>query len=137
MLALFICSLSAADLDAVKQEPNLERRSERAMEAAGGALDQAREAYQAGDSDRGRAAAEEVGASVDLAQQSLEQTGKDARRNPKFFKKTEMAVRQLLRRIEALKQNVNFDDQPVVERLRQHVSDVHDELIRNIMGKKK
>lgn len=127
----------ASGLDIVMQEPNLERRSERAMELASTALDQAREAYQAADSEHAQPALEQVGAAVDLARQSLDETGKDARRNPKFFKKTELAVRQLLRRIEALKQNVNFDDQPAVEKLHQHITDVHDELIRNIMGKRK
>lgn len=127
----------ANDLDALRQEPNLERRSERAMEYAHSALDRARDAFQAAKGDEAKAAVDEVITSVDIANDSLDQSGKEARRSPKYFKKAEMAARQLLRRIEALKQSVDFDDQPLVERLREHVNAFHDELIGHIMGKKK
>lgn len=130
-------SARASDLDAVKQEQNLERRSERAMENANSALDRARDAFQGAQREQAEGAVAEVTESVEIAKASLEQSGKDARRSPKYFKKAELAARQLLRRIEALKQNVEFDDQALVERLREHVSAFHDELIRNIMGKKK
>ena len=127
----------AIDVESLKQEPNLERRSERAMENAQSAFERARDAFQAAKGAEAKAAVEEVIASVDVANESLDQSGKEARRSPKYFKKAEMAARQLLRRIEALKTSVDFDDQPLVERLREHVSAFHDELIGHIMGKKK
>ncbi len=53
--------------DTWKTEPNLEKRSELALENASAALDQAREAYNAGDLDKMQLALSEVGESVDLA----------------------------------------------------------------------
>jgi hypothetical protein len=85
-----LISFLVFDLAGVKTEPNLEKRSELALENANAALDQAREAYTGGDLAKLRMELDEVGDSVDLAYQSLEETGKDARRNPKFFKRAEL-----------------------------------------------
>src|ERR1019366_5829770 len=97
-LALFwsfsAVNLWAIDLASIEQEPNLERRNQLAMEAANSALDAARTAYQANDLDKTRASLDEVGEAVSLAYSSLKQTGKEARRDPKFFKRTEPATRQ-------------------------------------------
>src|SRR6185295_12661320 len=90
----------AADLAAIRQEANLERRSQLAMENAGTALDVARTGYQAGDVEKAEAAMKEVQESVDLAYQSILDTGKVARRDPGLFKRAELASRRLLRRIE-------------------------------------
>src|SRR5258708_13395813 len=78
--------LLAFDLGSIKNEPNLEKRSELALDYANTALDQAREAYVAGDIAKTEAALGELRESVELAYQSLEGTGKDARRSPKSFK---------------------------------------------------
>src|ERR1700689_3660891 len=101
MHALMILCL-AFDLAAIKLEPNLERRSERAIENASAAMDSAREAASAGDIAKIKAALEELEDSVDLAYQSLVDSGKSARRNPKFFKKAELKTRELMRRLEGL-----------------------------------
>lgn len=137
LLAALAATLPAFDLDAIRKEPNLERRSDQAMENASAALDRAREAYRAANSEEAAAAVDEVQASVDLAQKSLEESGKDARRSPKFFKKAELAARQMLRRIDGLKESLNFDERPRIEKLRDRVSEFHDELIKGIMGKQK
>ena len=82
LLILFL----AFDLAAIKMEPNLERRSERALENASAAMDTARDASIAGDTAKVKAGVEELRDSVELAYQSLVDSGKSARRNPKFFK---------------------------------------------------
>jgi hypothetical protein len=74
--------------------------------------------------------------SVDLAYQSLVDSGKSARRNPKFFKRAELKTRELMRRLEGLLQAVDSDDRPFVESVRDQVSKVHDNLIQDIMQKK-
>jgi hypothetical protein len=135
MQALLIFCL-ALDLAAIKLEPNLERRSERALENAAAAMDTARDASMGGDSAKVKTSLEELRDSVDLAYQSLVDSGKSARRNPKFFKSAELKTRQLVRRLEGLTQAVDSDDRPFVETVRDRVSKVHDDLIQDIMQKK-
>lgn len=125
------------DLSSVRSEPNLERRSELALEYANTAFDQARDAYSAGDVTRTEAALGELSESVDLAYHSLEETGKDARRNPKFFKRAELKTRELLRRLDSLRQTVSFEDRALIEKVRDRVAEVHDSLLHGIMSKKK
>jgi hypothetical protein len=128
MQALLILCL-AFDLASIKQEPNLERRSERALDNASSAMDLAREAKL-------KPALEELRDSVDLCYQSLVDSGKSARRNPKFFKKAELKTRELMRRLEGLAQAVDSEDRAFVETVRERVAKVHDDLIQEIMKKK-
>jgi hypothetical protein len=135
MHALMILCL-AFDLAAIKLEPNLERRSERALDNAAGAMDTARDASSAGESEKVKAAVEELRDSVDLAYQSLVDSGKSARRSPKFFKRAELKTRELMRRLEGLAQAVDAEDRVFVVSVRDRVSQVHDNLIQDIMQKK-
>jgi hypothetical protein len=129
--------LLSFDLGAVKSEPNLEHRSELALTYANSALDNARTAYDSGDAAKAEFALEEVLESVDLAYDALSGTGKDPRRSPKYFKKAEMSIRLLLRRIEGVAQNFSVSDRNGIEHIRDHVSEIHDNLIEGIMSKKK
>jgi len=130
-------SLWAIDLASVQQEPNLEKRNQLAIECANSALDAARTAYQANDMDKTRASLDEVGEAVSLAYSSLKQTGKEARRDPKFFKRTELATRQMLRRIEGMAESMNFEDRSLTDKLRERVAAIHEDLLQDIMAKKK
>ena len=133
----FLCGcLHAADLASIGQEPNLERRSQLAIDYANGALDAARKQYQDGDSAKAEASLNEVGTSVDLAYQSLLGTHKEARRDPKFFKRTELATRQLLRRIEGMAESMSFEDRRMAETVRDRVAAIHENLLQAIMKKK-
>lgn len=131
-LLLILCL--ASDLASIKLEANLERRSELALTNASAAMDVARDA--AGDEAKLKPALEEIRDSVDLAYQSLVDSGKSARRNPKFFKRAELKTRELMRRLEGLAQAVDADDRMFVESVRDQVSKVHDDLIKDIMQKK-
>ena len=126
----------AFDLAAIKLEPNLEHRSDLALQNASAAMDAARDASAAGDTGKIKGALEELRDSVDLAYQSLTDSGKSARRNPKFFKKAELKTRELMRRLEGLAQSVDSDDRVFVESVRDRVSKIHDDLIQDIMQKK-
>ena len=78
-----------------------------------------------------------MGDAVSLAYDSLKQTGKEARRDPKFFKRTELATRQMLRRIEGMAESMNFEDRSLVDKLRERVAAIHENLLQDIMAKKK
>ncbi len=133
---VFVLAL-AFDLAGVKSEPNLEKRSELALNYANSALDAARESYNQGDYDKTKTELDEVQQSVDLAYESLSATGKDPRRDPKFFKRAELRTRELLRRLEGLGESVSFSDRSMVERVRDRVSAVHDDLINGVLTKRK
>src|SRR6266849_69608 len=133
LIAVMCAQTYAADLASIRQEPNLERRSQLAIAYANTAVDTAHTQYQAGDAAKTEAPLGDVGASVDLAYQSLLDTGKEARRDPKFFKRTELATRQLLRRIEGMAESMSFQDRPVAEKLRDRVAAIHDDLLKAIM----
>jgi hypothetical protein len=127
----------ALDLNSVKQEPNLERRSDLALDHANEELDAAREAFNANDAAKMQLALEEIADSVNLSYQSLLDTGKDARRSPKFFKRAELKTRDLLRRLEGLEHAVDVDSRTYVNKVRDRVSEIHDDLLKSIMSKKK
>jgi hypothetical protein len=127
-----------ADLRQAKAEPNLEKRSKLALDNAEDALTAAREAYEKGDDAQVAARAKEISDSVELAESSLEQTGKNPRKSPKWFKHAEMVTRELLRRIDAFQQAMNVADRPMMNAAKDKVQEVHENLLLGIMeGKNK
>jgi len=139
-LALTLAGGAAAstELDAVRAEANLEKRSKLALDNAASALRSAREAYQAGDTATVTAKTDEIGESVDLAYNSLTETGKNPRKSPKWFKHAEMETRELTRRLEDFAQQMNYSDRAILDKTRARVEQVHDELLTGLMeGRKK
>ncbi len=136
LLILLLAPGFNADLSSVKAETNLERRSDLALDYANTQLDEAREAYHAGDAAKWQAAMEDARASVELSYQSLEETRKNARNN-KYYKRAELRTRELLRRLDGLRESVGFEERSVVEKVRDRVAEVHDDLLQGIMSKKK
>src|SRR5271170_3290647 len=137
MTHLILVLTLAFDLTSVKSEANLEKRSERALDNANVALDAARDDYNSGNYDRSQNELQEVRDSVELAYQSLSDTGKDPRKSPKFFKQAELRTRELLRRIEGLAQGMSQVDRGALEKVRDRISEVHDNLLKGIMSKRK
>jgi uncharacterized protein (DUF1800 family) len=139
-LALTLAGTAAAstELDAVRAEANLEKRSKLALDNAAIALKSARDAYQAGDTATVTAKADEIGESVNLAFNSLTETGKNPRKSPKWFKHAEMETRELTRRLEDFAQQMNYNDRAILDKTRARVEQVHDELLTGLMeGRKK
>jgi hypothetical protein len=83
-----------------------------------------------------RQALQDVKDSVDLSLASLHDSHKHAR-NSKQYKQAELRTRALLRRLNSLADQVSIDDRKAVEDARQRVQDVHDELLTDIMSKRK
>ncbi|MEO8129394.1 MAG: hypothetical protein ABJF23_02195 [Bryobacteraceae bacterium] len=125
-----------ADLADVRNEPNLEKRSEKALENANTAMDEAKKAYKARDFAGFKARVQEVEESAELSYLSLEETGKAARRSPKFFKRSEMKIHALTKRLEALAAEVSLEDRGLVEAARKNLSDLEDKIVFEIMTKK-
>ena len=94
MMRILACAVAVAALvmaqspvESAKAEPNLEKRSEKALQAAQKVLDELRRNGDLGDRAAVKSALGEIRAGVELCVDSLEASGKDARRSPKYFKK--------------------------------------------------
>lgn len=140
MAALILTSagIARADLDQARAEPNLEKRSKLALENADSALKAAREDYRAGDLMDTTAKVNEIIESVDLAYNSLTETGKNPRKSPKYFKQAEMQTREISRRLDDFQREMSYNDRSSLDRVRVRVQEVHDELLTGLMeGRKK
>lgn len=128
----------ADDLDQVRAEPNLEKRSKLALESAVRALKAAREDYQAGDTGKASEDARQIEQSVDLAYASLVKTGKNPRKSPRWFKHAEMETRELSRKMEDFQREMSYADRVLFDKAKAKVQEVHDDLLTGLMeGKKK
>jgi hypothetical protein len=139
VLAILVAAAGPAwaGLDDVRAESNLEKRSVLAMDNAVAALREARAAYNAGDLAKVGAKAKEIEESVDVANAALEKTGKDPRRSPKWFKHAEIQSNELLRSIEALEHDMSLEDRAILEKTKERVQQVHDNLLAGLMGGKR
>jgi hypothetical protein len=136
-LLLVPAGVLRADLKRAMAEPNLEKRSGLALDNAAAALKAAREAYDKNDSDLTAKDAAEIQESVDLAYDSLVQSGKNPR-NSSWCKKAEISTRDLSRRLESFQEQMSYSDRPMLDKVKADVQKVHDDLLMGVMeGRKK
>ena len=86
-----------------------------------------------GDLEKTAAYVLEIRQSVELAYQSLNDTHKNPRKSPHWFKSGELATRDLLRRLETFDHDMGYDDRPMLKALRDKVQEVHDDLLLGLM----
>lgn len=137
LLALAALALQAEghpELEAVRAEPDMERRSRRALEFAQAQLRTATLAFQAGEVGAGRQALEGICEAVDLAVASLEATGKHPRRHPRHFKRAEIGTRKLRQQLERARSEALIQDQPDFEKAVQRVDAANAKLLLGIMS---
>jgi hypothetical protein len=134
LLAMAACPVRA-DLGPAKAESNKEKRSRLALENADKQMDAADKEYEAGNWGGVLAALEETGASVDLALDSLKQSGKNPRSGGKHFKNAEIRMRALLRRIDNFRLKLSGDQLAPLDKVRDRVQRAHDELLDAILGR--
>ena len=127
--------LAFADLAAVKAEPDLEKRSDAALEFANDAIDQARTAYNSGDLARTQAALAAVQESVELSYDSLRASGKKPRKS-KYYKHAEQKIHAMLRRLHTLRESMAVEDRPAVETAIKKLQEINDEVLSDVMTKK-
>jgi hypothetical protein len=133
LAGLVVTVLTAADLPTVKNEPNLEKRSRMALANADQAISEAREAYEKQELNNLEARLVEVRESVELAQAALVASGKKPGRSPGPFKYAETKSRELLRRLDGLKHEVDLSERPVVETVQNRVQEIHDAWLDGIL----
>ena len=120
----------------VMAEDNLEKRSDLALKEAETELTSATKAYSSGDLKAFEAHIDTVGDLTQLSLKSLQDSGKRARKSPKYFKRAELKLRGLLRRLDTLEREVSAEDRPPVEKLKSLVSATHEQILSDIMTKR-
>jgi hypothetical protein len=126
-----------ADLTAARAQPNLEKRSDLALHNANETLKAARKAYEQSNLDGVKSALQEIRESVDLSLESLKATGKNPRSSSKYFKRAEIATRDLIRDLENFQRSMNYFDRAMVDGLKDHIQRIHDDLLLGLMEGKK
>jgi hypothetical protein len=128
--------LLALDLSGVIAEPNLEKRADKALDHAAELMGTLRDTYNSGDMAKVISLLDEITASVELCRKSLEDSGKNARRSPKYFKKAEMRTHDFERRLERFQTDMGATERKLAQKAVDHVRKVHEGLLYDMMGKK-
>jgi len=138
IIIVVLCTAATlfADVARVKAEPNLERRSALALDEAESMLTAARKSYDGGQIEQFKSELKQTAELIDLSYESLQETGKNARRSPKWFKRAEQRLLYMLRRVDALQRDVAIEDKAFVDPVLKKARDVHDQLLQDIMSKK-
>jgi hypothetical protein len=123
-----------ADLEEIKEDTNLQRRSRKALENADAVLDKAREAYRKGDGSTMDQAFQEIIASVELAYQALVERGRDPRKNAQPYKRGEIKTRELLRRLTTFREEMSYMDRDRIASVIEAVDKIHGNFLRDVMG---
>jgi len=100
-------------------------------------LKEMREASLKGDSAALSAAIKEFDDSVALCWDSLESTGKNPRKSPKWFKSAEIETRNLLKKLASLQDDLAFEERPLLDKAKGRLQKVHDDLLTGLMEGKK
>jgi hypothetical protein len=133
LVSAFSLCMTAADLQPAKNEPNLEKRSKLALTIADQAISEAREAYSKEDMNATKARLAEVLESVELAQAALVATGKKPGKSPGPYKYAETKSRELIKRLEGLKHDMDSSERELVEPVQNKVQEIHDAWLDGIL----
>lgn len=121
----------------VMAEHDLEKRSELALKAADDQITEASKAYTSGNEAKAfQDHLDSVAELTSLSLKSLQDSGKRASKSPKYFKRAELKLRGLLRRLDTLERDVLADDREPVAKVKNLVSDTHEQVLHEIMSKR-
>jgi hypothetical protein len=133
----FALCLGAADLEAVKKEPDLQKRSNLALDVAAAALKEARalpaEGGSSADLEKGMDTMIEA---VELSLKSLRDTGKRPNKLTPYYKRGELKTHEMQKQIENLIQALAFDNRPPAEKAQARLIVLHDEFLFGVMSGK-
>ena len=133
VLALgFACFVQAqqpfiAELEAVHDPA---RRSDRALSLADAAFDNARDLYTKGEIKRGDAELDNMTSALTECVGSLQSA-----RKARFYKKAELRVAYLQRRMEGLLDQISVQERGWAEYTQRKLDDIHDKLLEGVMRK--
>jgi hypothetical protein len=138
LFALMTAPLFGEIPNAVLAEHDLEKRSDLALQEADEEITEASKAYSpnSGELKEFEKHLAAVGELAQLSLKSLQDSGKRARKKPKYFKRAELKLRSLLRRLDTLEKSVLVDDRPPVTKTKGLLAGVHDQILQDIMSKR-
>jgi hypothetical protein len=137
VIFLMFAQALPASLDQIRAEPNPEHRARLAIDFGAATERSAEAAYSKGDMTGVETELKTMAAAIELAQQSLQQTGKSALRHPGPFKYGELKTQDMLTRLNDLDKKMEPDERPVLEAPRTKVQEIHDQWFDGLMSKKK
>src|SRR5689334_18304177 len=114
----------------LKAEHDPAKRSEMALNIADSAFDNARDFYVKGEIDKGDAQLEQMTTVLDECVVSLAEAHK-----AKFYKKAELKVAYLLRRMEGLMDDIDLPQRGWAEQSERIVEEIHDKILDGVMRK--
>jgi hypothetical protein len=136
LLGFALC-LGAADLEAVKKEPDLERRSDKALDAAMEVVKLARALPAEGGSLADlQKHMDTLIEAVELSLQSLRDTGKKPHKLTRYYKRGELKTREIQKQLDILVQALAFDNRPPAEKAQARMNVLHDEFLFGVMSGK-
>ena len=136
--ALFLFAQPAPlNLDQIRTDANAEHRAHSAIEYSVMAERNAETAYSRGDLPAVKAELKNMMDGVELARQSLEQTGKSPMRHPAPYKFGELRTQEMLVRLGDLERKMDAEEREMVQAPREKVQEIHDAWFDGIMSKKK
>ena len=126
----------ASDLAEIKAEPSADKRAIRALDYAGKSLSNIRERMSSSNLEELKKGFAEFSSAMDLTMESLEATGKNPAKNPNQFKRVELRLREYMRKLKTMEQDLGFDERSLVKPVIAHVEKIQDDLVQGIMRKK-
>ena len=117
-------------LDEAQAERNPGKRSEIALELADKSLDQARDYYHSGNPLKGDSELDMIDNLATECLSSVEEAHKS-----KYWKKAELKLSALMRRVNSLINDLNYNERGKAQELETHLSRVHDQLLAGVMAK--
>jgi hypothetical protein len=130
-------AVAYAGLDEVRTEPDARKRYQKALDYASAQIDEARKAYQSGAMAGFRTALGEVRAGAELCDETLRAPGRNSARNLGQFKKAEIRLREILRRLEQLSSDSAVEDRKPIEQVREPVQRIQNQLLVDITSRRK
>ncbi len=140
LLAIIGClhGQDAADpLAGIRAEKDMERRYTKAIDLAVSQVAAARLKYENGLLEDFRSSLILVEKSVRLCDETVRSSGKDPAKSPKHFKRAEQKIREIIRKLSGLETAVSVEDREVVRKVRQNLQQLQEELVMDIVGRRK
>jgi hypothetical protein len=131
--ALLICaslSYTQSLISEIKAEHDPAKRSEKALTFADTSFDSARDYYNKGDIHKGDAELENMMAALEECLSSV-----DAAHKAKYYKKAEMNVALLQRRMQGLLEDISLQQRGWAEYTQRKLDQLHDKLLDGVMRK--
>lgn len=123
-------SRSAASDQQASTEHDPVKRSESELNQAETAFDRAREAYNKGNIENGDAALEDMTKALNACVESL-----DAAHKARYYKKAELRVAYLQRRMAGLLEDIDLPQRGWAEYTDRKLEEIHDKLLAGVMRK--